>query len=173
MLDNIKKIQLKISTTSQKGFTLIEQLIYMGLLSIFLITLTEMFVSILNVRKESEAVSAVEQDGRFILARLAYDLNRADSITTPAAAGATGNTLVIVIGGVSYTYSLNGTNIQIASTVATEKINSTGTTVSNLTFQRIGNGNKDTIKTQFTINGVTQRNNGIETRTFTTTVGRR
>lgn len=158
---------------NQRGFTLIEQLIYMGLLSIFLITLTEMFVSILNVRKESEAVSAVEQDGRFIMARLAYDINRADSITTPAAPGASSSSLGLIIGGVTYTYVLNGTNLQLTTNVGTNSINSLGSSINTVSFQRIGNNNKDTIKITMTANGTTITNKGIESMNFVTTVGRR
>lgn len=163
----LKKIHHK-----QQGFTLIEQLIYMGLLSIFLLTLTEMFVSILNVRKESEAVSAVDQDSRFIMARLAYDINRADSITSPAL-GVSSNTLGLVIDGVTYTYTLASNNLQLTVNSNIDTVNSLGSSISNLSFQRIGNNNKDTIKIQMTINGVTVTNKGLETKSFTTTVGRR
>lgn len=157
----------------QKGFTLVEIILYMALLSIFLIVLTDIFVSILDVRRESEATSAVEQDGRYILNRFMYDIPRASSVTTPASLGGSGSTLAIVIGGTNYTYSLSGGNLQLNDGTI-NNLNSSGTSLSDISFQRIGNsGGKDTIKIQFTLTSVTTRPKGSEVRTFQTTVGRR
>lgn len=157
-----------------KGFTIVELLIYMGLLSIFLLVLTDIFTSILEVRTESEAVSSVEQDGRFLLARFSYDINRASSITTPLAVGDISNNLVMVIAGVSYSYNLNSGNLQITNNLGTDNLNSSESNITNLSFQKLGNtGGKETIKMQFTVNSNTQRNKGYENRTFQTTIGRR
>ena len=156
------------------GVTLVELLIYMALVAIFLITLTDIFASILNVRTESEATSSVDEDSRFILARLNYDINRAQSITTPASLGNSTPNLVIVISGINYTYSLNTNNLELINNLGTNNLNSSETQVSGLSFQKIGNaGGKDTVKIQFTITSKTQRPAGPETKTFNTTVGRR
>src|SRR3989344_9090196 len=72
-----------------RGVTLIELLLYMGLLALFLLVLTDIFVAITSVRTETETTSAVEQDGRFIISRLAYDVSRADSISIPPQLGQT------------------------------------------------------------------------------------
>ena len=47
----------------QKGFSLVELLLYMGLFSILLASLMQLFGAIIAVRLESEATSAVLQDG--------------------------------------------------------------------------------------------------------------
>ncbi len=158
----------------KKGLSIVELIIYMGLLSILLVVLTDVFVSIIDVRKESEAVSAVEQDGNYILARLFYDVSRASSISTPASLGASTSSLLITIGGVNYTYSLNGSNLQLVNNNGTDVLNSINTTVSSPTFLRIGNsGGKNTIQISFTVSSVTQRNHGPETKTYQTSVGLR
>src|SRR3990170_3085882 len=107
----------------QKGFTLIELIIVMGVTTILLVMMTDVFASMAKVRTESEATSAVAQDGRFILARLEYDILRASSVTTPAALGASNNTLAVVIGGVTYTYSVAGTNFQLVNNLGTNIMN--------------------------------------------------
>src|SRR5687768_16701793 len=96
---------------NQKGFTLVELLIVMGLFGILLTVVTDMFVSTLSLQTESAAHSSVSQDGRFILSRLSYDIERASSITTPASLGASGSTLSMVVGGVAYSYALAGSNL--------------------------------------------------------------
>ena len=163
---------------SGAGFTLIEIIIYMALLSIFLLTLTDIFTSILDVQLESDATSAVEQDGRYILARMAYDIPRATDISTPPQIGQTRSNLIMTIAGVTtYEYAENGGNLQLINDLGTNNLNSSESTLSNLSFQRIANsavpGTKDTIKIQFTITSKTTRTGGPETKIFQTTIGRR
>src|SRR4030043_150732 len=100
----IKNLKLKF----QKGFTLVEILLYMGLLAILLVVLTEILVSILAVKTESEATSSVEQDSRFILSRMAYDISCATEINTPPQIGQTRSNLRMTVGGVLYEYAENG-----------------------------------------------------------------
>lgn len=165
----LKKIKM-----GEKGSTLIEMLLYMGLLSILLVILTDIFISILDVRLESESTSQVEQDGRFILSRLSYDLNRAEAISSPANLGDTANSLLLTVGGVTYNYTLSGGNLQLNNGSTADNLNGSETNLSNITFQKLGNsGGKETVDIQFTINSVTQRAQGSESRTFQTTVGRR
>ena len=70
----------------KRAFTIIELLIYMGLLAGLITILGTVLSQVIDVQLESQAISAVEQDGRFILARLNYDLHRVASVTTPASA---------------------------------------------------------------------------------------
>ena len=164
---------IKLIRKSQ-GVSYIELLLYMGLLSIFLLLITNIFISILDVQAESQSTSSVEQGGRFLISRLSYDMNRADLVTTPTSLGQTTNSLSLNIGGVSYTYSLSGSNLQLVNNNGTDSLNDSETSISNISFQRLGNsGGKDTIKIQFTITSRTVRSKGSETKTFQTTVGRR
>ncbi|KKR78338.1 MAG: hypothetical protein UU23_C0001G0102 [Candidatus Curtissbacteria bacterium GW2011_GWA1_40_9] len=158
----------------KKGFTLIELIMYMALMSIFLVVLSELFLSILEVRKESEATSGVEQDARYILSRLYYDLNRASSITTPATPGSSSSTLVAIISGDTNSYSASGGNLTLTNNAGTNNLNSSASSISNLNFQKIGaSGIGQTVKIDFTLTGKTQRTGGAEIRDFTTTVGLR
>ncbi|MEI6532826.1 MAG: prepilin-type N-terminal cleavage/methylation domain-containing protein [Candidatus Roizmanbacteria bacterium] len=143
------------------GFTLIELLIYMGILSIFLIILTDVFVSILGVKLESSSYSSVEQDGRYIMNRLSYDIHRATSITTPSSPGQSTSSLALVIGGINYTYNLNSNNLVLTSNSISNTLNSNLSRVNNIQFQRIGNvGGKNTIHVVFTVTSTIQPKSG-------------
>lgn len=158
----------------QKGFTLIELIIVMGVTTILLVMMTDVFASLAKVRTESEATSAVAQDGRFILARLEYDILRASSVTTPAALGASSGTLVLVIGGVSNAYSVSGTDFQLVNNLGTNNLNGSETNISAFSAQKIGNsGGKETIKLSIVVTSKAVQSSGSETKTYTTTVGRR
>src|SRR3989344_8832478 len=164
MMSNVKCQMSNV----KRGVTLIELLLYMAIMSIFLLTLTDIFVSIVNVRLEGEATSAVEQDGRYIVSRLAYDINRASLVLAPGTYGSPGtNTLSIDIAGTTYTYSLSGSNFQLVNDLGANNLNSSESKVSNINFQKIGNsGGKNTIKLSFTVTSVTERPSGPESKTF-------
>ncbi len=159
---------------NQRGFTLVEMLLYFGLFSILLLVLARLFVSILEIKMESQSVSSVQQDSRFIFARLEYDFSRASSVTTPATLGASSSSLVLQIDGGSYTYSLSNGKLQVTNSQGTFPLNSSESQVSAVTFRRLGHaGGKPTIKMDIDIESATIRDKGRETRSLETTLGLR
>jgi type II secretory pathway pseudopilin PulG len=166
----MKKLFRKINIFSQKGVTLVELLLYMGILTILLTTLTSIFVSALDVQSESQATSSVEQDGNYLLARLSYDIHRAKSISIPAANGTSGNSFRIVIGGVNYTYSVDGNNnLILTENSGSYNLNNYNSGISNFSVKRLGNGNvEDALRINFTVTSRVRRTSGFETRDFQT-----
>jgi type II secretory pathway component PulJ len=165
----MKKIQ------KQQGFSLIEFLMYMGIFSLLLISLFQMFTSILDNQAESETTASVSEDGKFLIARLSYDIQQASEITTPATIGSSGNSLQLTIGGTSYSYTINNGNLVLTNTAETNApLNGYDTTVSNLSFTRLGNSNgKNVITVAFTVTSRITKQSGPESQTFQTTIGTR
>lgn len=158
----------------KKAFTLIELLIFMGIFSGLTLVCTQILVSTVEIQTESKALSNVQLDGNYIINRLSYDLTRADSISAPAAPGIQSGTLQLDIGGSNYTYSLNSGVLSISHPNGTDRINGYDSSISDLTFLRLGNANgKNTIKVNFTVTGLTDKISGEETRSFQTTIGSR
>ena len=172
----MKKYLLAIK--SKKGFSLVEMLIYMGLFSIILTSLMQLFGSILDVKFESEATSAVTQDGRYIISRLTYDIHQADLIDSPSL-GNQAPTLHITGSGMDYTYSLDGdNNLQISDNLASpttvNQLNSADTTVSNLSFTTLGNTTgKKTVQVSLDVKSKVLRRGENQIETFKTTIGTR
>ncbi len=159
---------------NQRGFTLVELAVYGGLLAIFLLVLTQIFSSVLDVQLESEATSAVAQDGRYILLRLSYDVGRATAITIPATLGSQTNTLQLTIGGIPFTYATNSGNLVLTNALGSTSLNSPGTSISNVSFRRLGNPEGDnTVRMNYTVTSVVTRPQGVETQDFQTTLGLR
>jgi len=145
----------------KNGFTIIEMILYAGLLVIFLGVLSNLFLSSLDIKTDSEAASYLGQDARLILSKLNYDIKRAESITAPAL-GATSSSLILNIGGIGYTYSLSSGKVVLADNLGSANLNGSETMVSSLSFERVGNsGGKNTIKASFTMDG----------KDYSTTVG--
>lgn len=140
-----------------RGFTLIEILIYMGLMAALITVLTNVFVTVLETQLESSSVSVVEIDGRYVLSRLIYDIHRATSITTPAVAGQTSPGLTLNIGGPNHTYTVTDGVLYLDGS---SRLTSIDTSVSNLSFTRVGNStDNDTLRISFTLTSLAQSQN--------------
>ena len=159
-----------------KGFTLVELLLYMGIFLILLVVFLQLFSSILDVQLESQSTSAVDSDGKYIIARLTYDIENASSIVTPSSNGLTRSSLEVWSNGVDEDFVLTGGNFQLVNvgTGQANNLNSADTLVSNVSFTRLGStSGKSTITVTFTLTSTTHRTGGPETRNFTTTLGQR
>lgn len=160
----------------KKGFTIVELLISLAIMSVLITILAQLFGSILSLRQKSETVSAIAQDSRYILLRLSYDLARSDSIVSPAP-GASASTLSLVIGGTSYIYSESGGVLSLSvGGGSPEVLNSPSTSLSNFSFT--GNqaiGGSASIGLSFTIDPTSQQINGdpVSRQVSTTLVSRK
>lgn len=171
MIRSILKFKNKISYSLIKGYTLVELLLYMGLLAILLLVLLQIFTELINVQLDSQDTSVVEQDSKVILLRLLYDINRADSITTPGSLGMTSDTLQLTIGSIQYVYQLQNGGIYLVATNSSQ-LNGIDTVITNLSFTRIGNDiGKHQIKTSYTV--TSKQSKKTDTKVVNTTIGLR
>jgi len=157
------------------GFTIVELLIYIALLSIFMVVLLDIFTTTLNMKLSGENASSINQDARYILARLSYDIYNADSVSTPGTLGQQTTSLQIVKSGVTTTLQLDGSN-NLTETVggSTLKLNGNDTKVNTITFKRLGSiGEKPTIQIGYTIESQIIVSGGPKTQTVNTTLGLR
>ncbi len=146
---NSKYLSLKVN---RKGFTLVELIIYMGLMAFIFLLLTDILVAVFNVQLSTQSTSQVSQDGRYIYNRLIYDINHASTVSAPLNLGSSSATLSLIQGGASYVYALNNGNLQITTGSTSSQLNSVDTQVSGLQFRRIGNVNgKPTFRINFTV----------------------
>lgn len=158
------------------GFTLVELLLYMGILSMLLIMLLQIFASIFDVQFESKGASSVTEDSLFIQNRLNYDASRTKSVIAPLL-GQSSESLSLLINDAVYTYSVTGGNLNLSSTVsgALGQLNSEDTTVS-ATFTRLsdtGGKNHDTVTVSFTLTSKTVKRGIPSVENFKTTIGLR
>lgn len=157
-----------------EGFTLIELIIYMGVLAILIAMLGSAFAQIVEVQTDTKATSAVDQDSRYIIAKLNYDMQASSSISAPAV-GSQSATLQMVVNSVQQTYTLDGGgNFQLTAGSQSANLNSVNTGISNVSFKRLGTGTAtDTIQVKFTLTSkVARSGNKTEVKTFQTTIGK-
>lgn len=86
----------------KKAFTLVELLVTMGIFTALFSVLAQVFASVVEARLKSEVETQLAREQGWILARMAYDVHRAESIESVGV----GSTLNLTIGGVSYSYQV-------------------------------------------------------------------
>lgn len=156
----------------KKGVTLIELVIYMGILSVILIVFIDMFALLFDKQMETESISSVQQDSNYILSRLPYEFGRAQSVEIPATAGAITTSLRLMTDSEIYDYHLSANNLVVDRGGVVEQINGYDTTVSNLTFLRLGENNAhDVVQIKFTLSSKAKKQSGHEVNQFSTTLG--
>lgn len=172
---------------AQKGFTLIELLLYMGIFSILLVVLMQLFTSILNVSLESKATSSVEQDGSYILSRLSYDIHNGTALTVSAVPPTAVTTCtwptstacqLQITGTPTNTYTVNNSGNLLINT--TDQLNSDSTKVTQIVYTKLVNtasavdnpNPKPSVRIAVTVQSKTIRRGGIlQTKIFQTTIG--
>jgi len=157
----------------KKAFTLIELIVFMGIFSILIFVLTDIFVTSLKTKTSAESTAVINQDGRFILAKLINDINNANFITSPDL-GASSSSLNLILYGIPETIHLNNGNIELISGGNTDVLNSVSSQITNFVFTRLGNPNgKNTIRINLTLQSRQIVNNNYEVISLETAVGLR
>lgn len=131
----------------KNGFTLLELLIYISLVSIISLVLSRMFITINSGKAKISSKSVVDSNIRFAVEKINQDLRSATSITLPASAGATSTSIIIEINSTTITYdvSTDGHLRRKVNTSTPELITEDGvevnTTTKPMVFTRLENNN--------------------------------
>lgn len=148
----------------KRGFTLVELILGMGLLTILLGILLNVFVSSVELKLESEADSALTNDARFIVNRINLDVRDAKAIIEPSMPNGTSQTLIININDVLVEYRVDeaGRLIRIQG-ADSQLVTSSATRVEAINFTSIGEvGGRNNIQISLNLEAVTQTVRGAE-----------
>lgn len=128
--------------SNQKGFTLLELILYVGILVIVMVVVINIFTSLSKGNGNVEARTEVDSNLRYALEKINQDVRVATSVTTPATAGSTSATLVMTVGGATITYDVSGGQLRRQVNAGTPvAITPTTVTVATPTFTRLHNTN--------------------------------
>ena len=170
---------------SQKGFSLIEILLYMSLLSLIAFVAVDLFLGVGEFSLESSSKSTLQDDAKYITRRLSYDIHQASTITTPGSYGDGNRTselqleLTLSFSPVeTHNYLLVGNDLLYQRTsggsTQSAKLNSNQNRLNFLWFSNISTGSaKPTIKILFELEAVRTTKQGPTRQTFETVVGSR
>ncbi len=141
---------------SQSGFTLIEVILYVGLLGLVMGAVLVGTYNLIESTDKTQTKSYVQSEAGFILAKIDYAMNGATAISGSGSNLAVTN---IAFPGNTATFGLSGNRIQLNGV----DLNGTIAPITNLTFTVGGTAPNQTLTTQFTVT------NPIYSDTFTST----
>lgn len=112
----------------KKGFTLVEILVVIGVLSIAGVIILTIFSRTLRGNNKSQILTAIKENGQSVLENLDKTVRNADNIVCPTATSPSGNTLVVFKDGIYTRYrfisqigSINGSVQQDTATPSAQE----------------------------------------------------
>lgn len=113
----------------------------MGLTATLIAVMSQVFIATLGLRLESEHTTSVQQDGRFIMARLRYDVRRSTSIVSPPL-GVASSSMVLVIpeegSDQTYQYLWNGSDLTVTTATSSYALHSNRSIVTDFSVTPMG-----------------------------------
>jgi len=119
------------------GYSLIELLVYLGLLGFLLLFSGRLFFETKSLKAEAEVFSILQRNARFVFEEMTQTIRAAVEVTTPLP-GETNNTLVLNNGQIKY--QLNGTGaLQKEENGEIFRITTSEVTVQEVSFEHLAN----------------------------------
>ena len=135
----------------KRGFSLLELLIYIGVLSIIVVVITNILISLSNSNSQSQARSEVNSSVRFASELLQQDLKNASAVSVPSF-GNPSTSLTLVRNNKTITYDVSeGVLRRTEGQNDPSNITNSSVIVSSVTFTRIENTNAVFDKTNVSI----------------------
>lgn len=148
----------RISSRQSPGFTLLELLLYVSLVSIILLIISMFVSALLQSRVKNQTIAEVEQQGLFVMQTMTQTTRNALTVTAPATGtSAAAATLTVLDGTKSPTiFDLSGGVVRITEGAGTAvPVTSSRLTASALMFQNFSaSGTPGTMRIQFTLTAV-------------------
>ncbi len=155
---------------TQRGFTLIEILIYLGLFALIMVGILASAFSIFQGSGRTQTKVMVQEEGDFLLGKIGWVMTGGSNITQPTF-GNSDNTLSLTKAGTVYNLVLSGGNLSLQGAT----LNNTNITVlaptapPTFVFSHTGTGtNPEFITARFTLQAKTPSGQ-VYSQDFTTT----
>ena len=131
----------KTDHTTAKGFSLLELLIYVAILSGLMVVVSDSFISLSRARGQAEARNEVNASIRFAAERIRQDLKNSSVVTTPIL-GTPATTLTATVSGATVLYdTLAGQLRRTEGAGSPVAVSGTNVFVDTITFTRLENYN--------------------------------
>ena len=132
-----------------KGFTLIELIIYIGIVSIILVSISYLIIDLISGQSSNTARQEVNQNVRFISSVISRDIRAAQAIASLSA-----DTLVLTMPGDDITYNFDAGNLDLTRQIGagpTEILNSNRLEISGSFSDRSYSSRTQNVQVNFTV----------------------
>lgn len=135
----------------QKGFTLIELILYIAIMGIVILAASGLYSLIVTSQIKNEAMSEVDGQGAQIMQIITQDIRNAAQVSIPSSPGSSGTTLTLTYpDSTTTTFALQGTTLLQNGTLS---LNSSQIGVSSILFSNTSPNTTvaQSIRVQFTL----------------------
>jgi prepilin-type N-terminal cleavage/methylation domain-containing protein len=137
---------------SKRGYTLLELLIYIAVLSVMTVIVADTFIMLSKGQGNIEAKSELNSNLNFALEKIKRDVSAASALNEPFTAGGSSSVLDVTVGADSVKYALdNGRLTRQVGLQAPDYITSDKVKVSSLNFSRRENINSSLAKRRISL----------------------
>jgi Tfp pilus assembly protein PilW len=165
---------MKLFCKNQKGFSLVEMLLYVSISSVILLSLSLLLTSLFSSRVKSQSIADVDQQGMQVLQLITQTVRNAKSVDFPSI-GATSTSLSVTMPDPMLSPTVfdltNGTVRITEGSNQSIKLTNSHVTVTSLLFQNISSASSTDriVRTSFTVsyNNVSGRNERSFVKSFT------
>jgi Tfp pilus assembly protein FimT len=146
---------------SQKGFTLVELVLYVSICSILLLAISSFLSFLLGARVRSQTITEVNQQGFQVMSLITQTIRNGRSIQIPSM-GTSSSTLSVTTGNALLNptiFDLSSSTLEIKEgSKAAIPLTNSRVLVSGLTFQNVSSGSstEKIVRISFTIDSVNQ-----------------
>ncbi len=136
----------------EKGFTLIEVVVYLGLFSLLFVGVLSTALSVTETGERTQARVVLGQEANFLRAKVNREIDLAASISVPAT-NATGSVLSVVTPAGTVSFDALGSEARLQRGSGTwSTLNASNVQVSNLAFQHtVVSGTPDSVLIAYTL----------------------
>ncbi len=156
------------------GFTLVELLVYMGLLASFLVSITWVVTALTETQLDAAATADVDMSAAQLFSRFEHDIGAAELVIAPTTLGTAGSELRLSIDAVEHHYFAQDGVLWLMVDGEAEQLSPVRAMVSDFSVMRLGNvGGAPTVTLSFELRSSIPENAGFETRVMQYTIGTR
>lgn len=132
----------KKTVSGKRGAALFELLVYIAVIAIIVGVIASMFVLLSQGKSRSESEAEINSQVRFTTAKIASDIRRASSLTTPSATSTPTSSLVLITDEGTITYDVTANVVRRTKNAGTpEHITTAPLLVTAFSFTRLENPN--------------------------------
>lgn len=129
----------------KKGLSLLELMLGVSLISVVTLALSQIYITAVTVREKTLAMNQVQMGVDASLQHINYMIDTATSITSPTPSN-NQSSLVLVNGGVTYTYEVQAGILTETSTNGTIPLHIYEIEITDLVFENKGTVDNDSIR---------------------------
>ena len=145
---------------SQSGTTLIEMILYIGIVALMATAMVQLYIEIIRLRARATDIQEVNESIRLAASKIGFEVRRADAIN---GVGSSLGLMSIESGRNPTTFDLNNGRIRMTVGTSVAYITSNLVNISAFTLQNLSSGDSLTQDVRFTITGVYNNNSATVT----------